>query len=418
MRELLEDSGKSMSIANTTSSLQIVEKKRERSNVPGAVVIGGDYQGLGIVRSLGRKGVPICVIDDERSIARYSRYTTVAVRATDLRDPDRIVATLLELGRQLDMKGWVLFPTRDEIVAALSMHRSTLSEVFHVPTPDWNIIQWIWDKRNTYQLAEKLNIPIPATWFPQTVGDLDQINTPFPVALKPAIKEHFFYATKAKAWRANNKNELRELFQRATSLAGAGEIIIQDLIPGDGTHQFAYCAFYKEGQAVGSMEARRRRQHPHEFGRASTFVETIDLPALGALSDRFLNAINYYGLVEVEYKLDPRDGQFKLLDVNARTWGYHTLGPSAGVDFPYLLYADQVGTAVDTCRGRPGISWIRLLTDIPTGIIDVSRGRLAFREYIQSLMNFNTEAVFSWEDPVPGLVECALLPYLAVRRGF
>jgi D-aspartate ligase len=407
-----------MSIANITNNLQIVERKHERSNVPGAVVIGGDYQGLGIVRSLGRKGVPVCVIDDERSIARYSRYTTVAVRASDLRDPGKIVATLLELGHRLDLKGWVLFPTRDEIVAALSMHRSALSEIFHVPTPDWNSIQWIWDKRNTYQLAERLNIPIPATWFPQTVEDLDQISTPFPVALKPAIKEHFFYATKAKAWRANNKNELRELFQRATSLAGTGEIIIQDLIPGDGTHQFAYCAFFKDGKAVGSMEARRRRQHPHEFGRASTFVETIDLAALGALSDRFLNAINYYGLVEVEYKLDPRDGQFKLLDVNARTWGYHTLGPSAGVDFPYLLYADQVGTAVDACRGRPGISWIRLLTDIPTGIIDVSRGRLALRDYIHSLVSFNTEAVFSWEDPIPGLVECALLPYLAVRRGF
>lgn len=407
-----------MNLNKTMNDLRIVERNRNRSGLPGAVVIGGDYQGLGIVRSLGRQGVPICVVDDEYSISRHSRYTTIAVRASDLRDPDRAVAILLELGRRLDLKGWVLYPTRDELVAAISRHRSALSEIFLVPTPDWNSIQWIWDKRNTYQLAERLKIPIPATWFPQTVEDLDQISTPFPVALKPAIKEHFFYATKAKAWRANNKNELRELFQRATSLAGAGEVIIQDIIPGDGTHQFAYCAFFKEGHAVGSMEARRRRQHPHEFGRASTFVETIDLPALGTLSARFLSAINYYGLVEVEYKLDPRDGQFKLLDVNARTWGYHTLGSSAGVDFPYLLYGDQTGTMVDSCRGKLGVSWIRLLTDIPTGIIEVSRRRLKFSEYIRSLRSFNTEAVFCWEDPMPGIVECALLPYLAVRRGF
>ena len=118
--------------------------------------------------------------------------------------------------------------------------------------------------------------------------------------------------------------------------------MIQDLIPGDGQQQFAYCAFFKEGKAIGSMVVGRRRQHPPEFGRASTFVETIELAPLEELSERFLRAINYYGLVELEYKLDPRDGQYRLLDVNGRTWGYHTLGFGAGVDFPYMLFADQV----------------------------------------------------------------------------
>jgi D-aspartate ligase len=396
----------------------IRQKKRKPSEPPGAVVIGGDYQGLGIVRSLGRKGVPICVLDDEHSISRYSRFATYGVRVPDLRNKDAAVETLLELGRRLDLKGWVLFPTRDELVAAISRHRSSLSELFRVPTPEWDVVRWMWDKRNTYQLAKELGIPIPETWFPRTPEELDQITTAYPLAVKPAIKEHFFYATKAKAWRADTPAELRQMYSRASSLAGPGEVLIQDLIPGNGRNQFAYCAFFKDGQAVGSMVSRRLRQHPHEFGRASTYVDTIDLPALETLSERFLRAINYYGLVEVEYKLDPRDGQFKLLDVNARTWGYHTLGPSAGVDFPYLLYADQVGKPVEACRGRSGVSWIRLLTDFPTGIIEVSRGRLGFRDYLHSLRNFHTEAVFSQEDPLPGLVECALLPYLFVKRGF
>ena len=74
------------------------------------------------------------------------------------------------------------------------------------------------------------------------------------------------------------------------------------------------------------MTVRRRRQHPSDFGRASTFVETIELPEIEEPSCRFLAAIGYYGLVELEYKRDPRDGVCKLLDVNARTWGYHSLG--------------------------------------------------------------------------------------------
>jgi D-aspartate ligase len=387
-------------------------------SIPGAVVLGGDYQGLGIVRSLGRQGIPICVIDDEYSISRFSRYTQFAIRVADLRNEAATIQSLIDIGNGLNLKGWVLFPTREELVAALSRHRCELLKLFRVPTAPWSTVQWMWDKRNTYQLADELKIPIPETWVPKTPEDVEKITTALPLALKPAIKEHFFYATKVKAWRADTKDELGELFGRANSIAGPGEILVQDLIPGDGKHQLGYCAFFKDGRAVGSMVTRRRRQHPHEFGRASTFVETIDMPIVESLSERFLQKINYYGLVEVEFKLDPRDGQLKLLDVNPRTWGYHSLGRPAGVDFPYMLYSDQIGMPVEDRRGKAGVTWIRMLTDLPTGVIDVFTGRLSFREFIKSLWIFNTEAVFSWEDPLPGLVECALLPYLFVRRGF
>lgn len=387
-------------------------------STPGAVVLGGDYQGLGIVRSLGRHAIPTCVIDDEYSIARHSRYATIGVRVHDLRDEEVLTRTLLRIGKHFGLKNWVLFPTRDEQVAALSRRRDELAQFYRVPVPTWDTVRWMCDKRNTYQMAKLLGISFPETHFPQTVADLDKLPLVFPVVLKPAIKEHFFYATKAKAWRADDPKQLRELFVRACEIAGPGEMMVQDLIPGNGKHQFGYCAFFKDGHAIGSMVSRRSRQHPHEFGRASTFVETIDMPALESLSERFLRGTSYYGLVEVEYKLDPRDGQFKLLDVNARTWGYHTLGTCAGVDFPYLLYLDQIGHSVEPTRGIPGLSWVRLLTDIPTGIIDIFGGRTKLNDYIRSVRGFHIEAVFNREDPIPGLLECALLPYLYMKRGF
>ena len=392
--------------------------KTIQENQIGGVVVGGDYQGLGIVRSLGRRKVPVCIIDDEHSIARFSRYTTHAVAVEDLRDERQTADAVLEIGHRLGLKGWVLYPTRDETVAAFARYRPMLTEWFRVPTPTWEAMQWVCDKRNTYRLADELGIPTPKTWCPQDEDELEQISIDPPLALKPAIKEHFIYATKAKAWRANSRAELRELFQRAVRHVGPGEVMIQDLIPGDGRQQFAYCAFFKRGQAVGSMVVRRSRQHPPEFGRASTFVETVELPLLEALSERFLRAIDYYGLVELEYKLDPRDGQYKLLDVNGRTWGYHTLGSSAGVDFPYLLFADQLGEPVQPCRGRAGVSWIRLITDVPTGILEIFGGHQDWRAYLRSLRRFNVEAVFSREDPLPWLVELALIPYLSVKRGF
>jgi len=166
------------------------------------------------------------------------------------------------------------------------------------------------------------------------------------------------------------------------------------------------------------MVVRRTRQHPPEFGRASTFVESTSSELLESLSERFLRAIDYYGLAELEFKLDPRDGEYKLLDVNARTWGYHSLGYRAGVDFPYLLFSDQLQSATKQGRGQSGISWIRFLTDLPTALSQICSGTLTLIEYLRTLRNADVEAVFSREDPLPGLAELILLPYLAVKRGF
>jgi predicted ATP-grasp superfamily ATP-dependent carboligase len=328
------------------------------------------------------------------------------------------VDTLLAAGSRLQLDGWVLYPTREETVAAISQHRQELAQRFRVPTPEWEVIRWAWDKRNTYALAHQLGIPTPRTWYPKTVDDLLAIDGSPPFAVKPAIKEHFFYATRAKAWKASTRAELAGLFQRAAGIVGPGEVMIQEFIPGGGDQQLAYCAFFKSGVAVGEMVARRLRQHPLEFGRASTLVETANLPLLESLSERLLRAIDYYGLVEIEYKLDPRDGQYKLLDINARTWGYHSLGGAAGVDFPYLLFLDQIGHHAEPCRARAGVRWVRTLTDLPTAIVAVLKRRLSWSAYVRSLRGLTTDAVFCRDDPVPGLLEVALLPYLALKRGF
>ncbi len=390
-----------------------------RTGAPGAIVIGGDYQGLGIVRSLGRRGVDVVVVDDERSISRHSRYATAAVRVPELREAQDTVAALLDLGERHGLDGWVVFPTREETVAALSRHRERLSARFRIPTPPWEVVQWAWDKRRTYELAAELGIPTPRSWRVGGAQELDAIDGQPPFAVKPAIKERFLYATGAKAWRADTRAELAARVRAAAEVVGAGEVIVQELIPGGGEAQLAYCALFRAGRSAASMTVRRLRQHPPLFGRASTFVQTIEHPELQELSERFLRRIGYYGLVELEYKHDARDGRTKLLDVNARTWGYHSLGQRAGVDFPYLLYADQLGLPVpEGLRAAPGVSWIRLATDLPTAAVELARGALDWRAYLRSLRAADVESVFSRDDPLPGLAELALLPYLAVQRGF
>jgi D-aspartate ligase len=382
----------------------------------GALVVGGDYQGLGIVRSLGRRGIPIYVLDDEPSIARYSRYTSRALRVGDLRGEDATVEEILAAGERFGLRGWVIFPTRDELVTAVSRARDRLANTFRVPTPEWRVAQYAIDKRLTYATAERIGVPVPQTWYPDSLDALETIEPArWPLLLKPAIKQHFIYTTRVKGWIVHDRDELRARFGEAAAIRSPDEVMVQEMIPGNGQTQYAYCAFFKDGRAVGRMVVRRRRQYPTDLGRSSTYVETVDVPELAEPSDRFLREIGYYGLVELEYKRD-ENGVFKLLDVNARTWGYHSLGCAAGVDFPLMLYRDQLGLAVEPAEAKPGVSWIRLLTDAPSAVTEIARRHLTWRDYVGSLRGADTEAVFSREDPRPAWAEVALLPHLIRTR--
>ena len=384
----------------------------------GAIVIGGEHPGLGIARSLGRRGIPIYAIDDQYSVSQFSKYISRVVRVKDLRDEQSTIESVIEVGRRYGLKGWVLFPTRDETVAAFSRHRDRLAEYFRVTTGSWESVQWCWDKKNTYERAAELGIPVPHTFNPRTEAELVSLYSRLPLALKPAVKENFFYATGAKAWRAETPDQLNDLFRRAIRQIRPEEILIQEIIPGDGQRQYSYCAFFRDGKAHSTLVARRLRQHPREFGRAATYVETIEHPEIEELSERFLKAIDYYGLVEVEFKQDPRDGQFKLLDVNARTWGFHSIGAPAGVDFPYLLYADQVGIPVERSRARAQVGWLRMITDVPTAVSDLCAGELKLRSYWNSLRRTRSESVFCLRDPAPSVAEVVMLPYIVAKKYF
>jgi D-aspartate ligase len=398
--------------ATTTSN----ETSTTPTGQVGALIVGGEHPGLGVARSLGRRGIPVCVVDDQQSVARFSKYVTHFVRVGDLRDERRTVDAVLDAGRRLNLKNWVLYPTRDETVAAFSRYRKDLSEFFRVTTPDWSSTQWAWNKKQTYELAEQLGIPCPQTFNPRGADGLAELEPYLPLAIKPAVKENFFYATGAKAWRVETMDQLREMYGKAAAQIRAEEILLQQIIPGDGRYQVSYCAFFRDGKPYGKLLARRARQHPREFARSATYVETIDLPEIEELSERFLRAIDYYGVVEVEFKQDPRDGKYKLLDVNARTWGFHILGLPAGVDYPYLLFADQMGLPLEDCRAKAGIGWLRWLTDVPTAVSDVLHGYLSPGAYWKSLRRTRIESVFSKDDPLPSVMEIALLPYSIVRK--
>ncbi len=384
----------------------------------GALVIGGILNGLSIARSLGRRGVPVWVTTPPNiKLASCSRYTLRTLHWPE-EDCEAQVAYLLELAERYHLDQWVLFPTSDESAALLSKFHAELSRRFRVSTPNWNVLRWAYDKRLTYRLAAEERVDYPSTILPGTEADLEGVSFPFPAVLKPATHASINRFTTEKAWPAANREELLARYREARDLIPPDLILVQERIPGGGEAQFSYAALCCDGQPIASLTARRTRQYPIDFGYSSSFVETLDIPEIVAPSRRLLAAIRYTGLVEVEYKLDARDGRYKLLDINPRLWTWSPLGGRAGVDFPYLLWQMMVGRPVPEQTARTGVRWIRMCTDVPAAIHEMLRGRISLGAYLRSLRGPVKFAVMAADDPLPGLLDLPLFAYKHFYNGY
>jgi len=384
----------------------------------GAVITGGDFQALGVMRSLAKRDIPIILLDSDHCIAKYSRFKKKFFRSPHPSDEESYLNFLIDLAKKEEIRGWVIFPNSDSAVYVLSKYKNILEKFYRVPTPTWEITQYVYNKKKFYQLAEENKIPIPKTYYPSSLDKLKELNLQFPVIIKPSITDHLYNKVKIKAIRINNRGELVKTYQWVSSIINPSEVLVQEFIPGGPSHLYSFCPFFKNGNVKTSIMARRARQHPMDFGHASTFAELVDIPELQEISEKFLNLIGYYGIAEVEFMQDPRDGKYKLIELNPRVWGWHTLAIAAGIDLPYLLYTDMMGRQIDTPTSIKNVKWVRLITDIPTVFTEIIRGNIKISDYFASMKGKKEFAVFSREDPLPFFVELAMIPYLWKKRGF
>ena len=406
--------------ANTSNRLQkrsfAFTKQREQV---GVVIIDGHFQGLGFLRSLGRHNIPIYLLDKGQCISRFSKYVERFSKCPNTKDETLFLEFLTNLAIKENLEGWIIYPNDDEIVCFLAKYKEQLEKYYRITTPPWDVTKFAYDKMLTYKLAEKCAIPTPNTYYPKSVDELEQLNMEFPVILKPSVKEPFFSRTKKKAIQANNRRELVEEYNKAIELVDSSQVImVQKLIPGGSTNLFSVGSLCKSEELLAKVVVRRPRQHPMDFGHATTYAETVDIPELEEITRKILAAIGYYGLSEVEFMFDPSDGKYKLLEINARPWGWHTIAIAAGVDLPYLSYLDMLGENVRQNGFTTGIKWFRLATDIPTVLIELFKGRMKLTEYLNTCKGRKEFAVWSVQDPMPFMVEMVLLPYLWKKKGF
>lgn len=380
--------------------------------------MGADYRALGIARSLGRRRIPVWVMKQGgHLVAAASRYVRRRIPPWPGSDDAAKIDFLLDLSVKHSLKGWALIPTDDYAVNLASVYHDVLSKQYRVTVPAWGKLQWACDKRQLHKLAQKLAIDQPWTKYFPTKEELGRLDCRFPVILKPAIRLKPTSLSIPKAWRADNRTELLARLEEASRFIPPENLILQEMIPGGGETQFSYAALCKEGLPLASVVARRLRQYPKDFGQFSTFVETIDEPQIVAASERLLAAARFTGLAEVEFKQDLRDGRFKILDVNPRVWGWHTLSVRAGVDFSYLLWLLTTGQPVPILQARAGERWIHGSADLRVAIAEILTGGFSLASYLRSIRGPKESAMFAWDDPLPGLLDLPLFAYSLGKRA-
>jgi D-aspartate ligase len=381
----------------------------------GAVVIEGHVQGLAVTRSLGEHGIPVVVVDVRNCLARYSRYTRGYFRCPPFRS-DEFADFLLDLGERQGLNGWTLFPSNDFAVHTLARNRGRLMRVFRLITPPLPVVERIYNKRRTFEIAAACDVPFPVTVYPGD-GPAAQDAPGFPAIVKGIEGLSFYKSLGRKTLLVHDPAELRATLDEVGRAVNLRQVMVQEVLPFDPAHAVtSFTSFAVDGRIRAHWVGAKVREHPARFGTA-TCCESVDVPELYPLAERLLAEIGYTGVSEIEFLRDPRDGRFKLIEINARTWLWVSLARRCGVDYALMIYRHVHGLEQNFPDGYDiGVRWVHLATDMAFGVKAVLSRKLRPDELVRSYRGPVEWAVLSRTDPRPFAAELLLLPYLALVR--
>jgi predicted ATP-grasp superfamily ATP-dependent carboligase len=314
---------------------------------------------------------------------------------------------LMNVADKAGMHGFVLWPVQDDALELVSVNRELLSPAFRLITPSWSVLSQAHDKRLLNAAADEVGVWHPRTWYPVDERSLQTLQIEFPAIVKPTVSVDMQHAIGRKALPVRDMDQLIQAYRVAAALMPADHIMVQEIVPSE--HHYSVGAFTEDGRVTSAITARRTRQYPIDYGLSSSFVEAVEIPGLAEPAARILCRLGLSGMVEVEFILDERDGRLKLLDVNPRPWGWHTLCIACGLDFPHMQYELALGYPAPRRKPRYGPRWIRLLTDVPAGLQGVRRHRFSIWAYLRSLLGGElVGSVCDLDDPVPAVGDLAV----------
>jgi D-aspartate ligase len=368
--------------------------------------------GLGMMRSLGRLGVPVYGLAHKRwLVPNASRYCAGTVPVGDegrpLGNPSQLVKGLLEAGERLG-HGTILVAGTDEWAVFVATHADVLAGRYRFPRMPAEMVAAVASKEGLYRLASVHEVPTPRVSVPQNASHAVELaeTLKYPVMLKP-VQSRPNIIHKAVA---ADPRELLEHYSLMQESPESPNVLLQEYIPGRDEDVWMFNGYFDgASRCLAAFTGQKLRQHPAHMGHCSLGVCRQNAVVIET-TIRFLGAIGYRGIVDIGYRFDRRDGQYKVLDVNPRLGGAFRLFVDAnGLDVARAFYLDFTGQPVPAVRPIDGRRWLREDSELIAFRHYRRSDRLSLRTWLASFRGLRETATFSLTDPVPFFASMWLL---------
>jgi len=372
------------------------------------IVINATELGYQVIKALAKHGIHSIVIYDREhaEIGRYSKYVIDAVKVPHYIEKPGLLLNLL-LEKAPEWSGTLIIPTKDYGVEFLAEHKDVLEQYYLIPTPNRDVIERVVNKKNLYNTASQLGIAVPSIFTPGSLGELEALEgkITFPCLVKPGLGHLFFRRFDFKMIEANSFDDLVRNYRNLTSEFTTDEfkLMICEIIPGPDSEQMVQYVSYidRSGELLASMTSRKMRQDPPRYGQGR-IARSERVPGLDGQSHKLLNGLGYHGFSEIEWKYDPREGVYKLIEINPRFIFYIGLCTACGINFPYIQYADLVrNEKVRVDSFRENVYWIHEYKDALHTALNHGMETLSLWDYVRPYLGRKYFAIFDPRDPSP-----------------
>ena len=390
-------------------------------SVPALLLKIGQYPlhsgGVAVVRSLGRLGVPTYAITEDRwTPVAASRYCAGRFiwRVTGHEEPSMLAARLRSVGLALSDstgKRCVLVPVDDEAAVLIAEHAPSLTDCFLFPEVPAALPRELASKQRLFELCREHGVPAPLTVQPTTRAQFASFtaDAAFPVVIKNAEPWERRRAPAVPHTTVVHSGE--ELL--ATVPGNARGVVVQEYIPREQAQDWIvhlYCDASSECRCLFTG-VKIRSWPPHNGATAAAYA--LANPELARLAARFCKAVGFRGIADLDWRLDLRDGMYKLVDFNPRVGNqFRLFATEHDIDVVRAQHLDLTGRAIPPGTVPDGRRIVVEHIDLPARLAYRLGGRRGNGYPAAPAPPRATGTELAWlaaDDPLPLL---AMIPFL------